>query len=139
MSGLGACTIVGLLGDGTPVMERAGRRTPQPLAGIEVPQPPSEEYVRFFRERLPRARELRCDETPHGLRVEYLAWIDKSGPVWRDIALALLREGLVRAVPGPSRAQEKYVEEERQARRRRAGIWAGEEPTGASPSDVPSS
>jgi hypothetical protein len=84
------------LEDGTLVIEIDGVEGPHRLRGVDVPQPPSAEYVRFFAERLPRVRRLRCDATDQGVRIEYLAWQDKSGDVWEDVADVLFKEGLVR-------------------------------------------
>jgi hypothetical protein len=56
--------------------------------------------------------------------IEYLAWHDKSGDVWKDLAATLLEQGLARVVPQDAPDVEDYVARERKARSARRGLWA---------------
>jgi endonuclease YncB( thermonuclease family) len=56
--------------------------------------------------------------------VRYLAWRDKSGDVWEDLAVTLLDRGLARVAPGDFAEREQYLSRERAARSARRGVWA---------------
>jgi Domain of unknown function (DUF4157) len=57
--------------------------------------------------------------------VRYLAWRDKSGDVWEDLAATLLDRGLARVAPGNFPEREQYLSRERAARTAACGLAGG--------------
>jgi len=121
------CTVVDVLDDGAVVISFRERRENVRLDGLDVPMPVPPGYVEILTERLPRTRRPPRVETiapgpPPRVILWYLAWQDKSGPVWRDIAVVLLSEGTARVAVGHDR--EDYLRAEADARTRGVGIWS---------------
>jgi len=122
------CRILRLLDDGTPVVELGDASRALSLHGVVVPVPPPEGYVRIMTDRLGApGRRLRCEPaavaSPGSAQFFYLAWQDKSGDVWLDLAQTLLEEGLVRVAADPFPERKQYQQYERRARDQRLGIW----------------
>ena len=93
------------------------------LIGLEILQPPGELYREIFEKRLAGlADPLRCEIEPGKAtsrvrgRLLYLAWRDKSGDVWKDVAQLLLEQGLAKTAPGSFPGREEYLQYERSAR-----------------------
>lgn len=61
---------------------------------------------------------------PAPVTIEYVAWRDKSGEVWEDLAGTLLDEGLARAAPGGAADGEAYRAREREAQAAGRGLWS---------------
>jgi hypothetical protein len=125
----GECAIASVMPDASLVLEQKGRRHPARIHGIDVPQPPPSLYTEIVGERVGGAPSpLRCDVVrsgvPAAVRVHYLAWHDKSGEVWRDLAVTLLGQGLAVTSAEPFPDRPDYLREEEDARRRAVGIWA---------------
>ncbi|HKD97593.1 MAG TPA: hypothetical protein VKB69_08310 [Micromonosporaceae bacterium] len=121
------CTVVDVLDDGSVVISVQGRRERVRLHGLDVPVPVPPGYVEILTQRLARvARPLRVETTAPGppprVILWYLAWQDKSGPVWDDVATALLAEGAARVALPHDR--EDYLRAEADARTRGVGIWS---------------
>jgi hypothetical protein len=98
------CELVRVLSDGTPVVRCQGVEQPVEIEGIEVSQPPPPLYFEIFEQRLAHLRKpLRCTFQTDALagrarvRMEYFAWHDKSGDVWRDVGELLVEQGVARA------------------------------------------
>jgi hypothetical protein len=123
-----SCTIVALLDDGTPVV-RVGTAAPRPLPmhGVWIPRPPPAIYTEILTERIPADQiELHCElpaEADHPARYTYLAWRDKTGPVWRDLAEFLIGQGAALVAPGTFQERERYLAAEAKARTERRGHW----------------
>src|SRR5262249_16180625 len=98
------------------------------IHGLAVPVPVPAEYLDVITQRVPRTSQpLRMrliPAPPPHVQLHYLAWRDKSGPVWRDLALVLLAEGAARVAPQPFPERDAYLEAEATARQRRAGVWS---------------
>jgi len=117
------CSFVRLLPDGSPVVSLRGRETVVDLYGIEIVHPTGDLYREIFLVRIPQARKpLRCKVhavLPGGnIRTQLFCfgWQDKSGDVWLDLAVVLLREGLARVAPGEFPEREQYLEYEREVK-----------------------
>jgi len=123
----GECRILRLLDDGTPVVQFDDTSLALPIDGVEVPVPLPAGYVQIMIDRLGRpGQRLRCEPDPAGTgtaRFSYLAWQDKSGDVWADLAQTLLEEGLVRVAAAPFLQRSSYQRFEQTARNQRLGIW----------------
>ena len=119
------CRLERLLPDGSPVVRFDGEEMVVELAGLEIPQPPSASYREIFEERLARLPDpLRCEiesATPPGRirgRLFYLAWRDKSGDVWKDVAQLLLEQGLAKTSADNFPERELYLQYEQKGRAR---------------------
>jgi hypothetical protein len=125
------CSVTGVLEDGRLVIAVGGEEMRSQLYGLEVPVPVPRGYVEVLTERVPRShRPLRVrlvpipPQLPPRAQVHYLAWQDRSGPVWRDLALVLLSEGAARVAPQPFPEREDYLRAEATARLGRTGVWS---------------
>jgi endonuclease YncB( thermonuclease family) len=114
-----------------------GEQQPVRVHGIRVPQPPPALYTDILTRRVGRVRlqyELRDDDRVG--RYHYLAWQDKTGDVWRDLAKLLIDQGAARVAAGQFAEREEYLRAENAARAARRGLWAT--PTDlAGPTDPP--
>jgi endonuclease YncB( thermonuclease family) len=100
------------------------------LRGVVVPaEAASAANTLIQRLRQPPA-SVRCTVAPEDVAsalpatIEYLAWRDKSGDVWKDLAATLLEQGLARVVPQEAPDVEGYRARERKAREARRGLWS---------------
>ena len=123
--------VTGVLDDGTLVISAAGEELRSMIHGVSVPVPVPAGYVEVITRRVPRTgRPLRIRlvpaPPPESPRVQlyYLAWHDKSGPVWRDLAPVLLSEGVVRVAQQQFPERTAYLDAERAARGRGLGVWS---------------
>ena len=119
------CRFELLLPDGSPVVRCGTEEMVVELVGLEIPQPPTESYREIFEERLARLPDpLHCEiesATAPGRirgRLFYLAWRDKSGDVWKDVAQLLLEQGLVKTSSGNFPERELYLQYEQKGRAR---------------------
>jgi hypothetical protein len=103
------CEIVRVMPDGALVVRVGGVERSVEIEGIEVPQPPPPIYFDILRTRLRKLQKpLRCAfhstavEGRVRARIEYLAWHDKSGEVWKDLGELLVEQGAARAASGRS-------------------------------------
>jgi endonuclease YncB( thermonuclease family) len=90
------------------------------IHGIEVLQPPPDLYVEIMTKRAAHlAHPLRCllrsQASEDGERVQIFlyGWQDKSGEVWQDLAVVLLRQGVARVSEGHFPERDEYLREER--------------------------
>jgi hypothetical protein len=125
------CTIVELLNDGTPVVRFGdGVPRPVPVHGIQVPQPPPDLYLHILSQRLRADQvELRCElasEATRPGRYSYLAWHDKTGAVWRDLAKLLISQGVARVADDTFPERDEYLQAETAARTEQRGLWASQ-------------
>jgi endonuclease YncB( thermonuclease family) len=120
------CTVVYLRDDGTPVVRLAsGAQRPLRVYGVEVPQPPPDLYVEILTTRIGRVR-LQCEPIPgddQSGRYRYLAWHDKTGDVWRDLARLLIEQGAARVAADEFAERDEYLQAEAAARIERRGLW----------------
>jgi hypothetical protein len=101
------CPFVKLRPDGRPVVKLRGKEFTVNLEGVEIQQPPAQEYVEYMA-RVPKLWEpTRCVVRALSLgrremRGEILVfgWQDKSGDVWLDLGEVLLERGFARARRG---------------------------------------
>ena len=126
------CVVTDVLDDGTLVLSVPGRELRQMIHGLDVPLPVPAEYVEVITQRVPRtgqALRMRLipapPPQPPRAQLHYLAWRDKSGPVWRDLALVLLAEGAAHVAPHQFPERDTYLDAERTARQRQVGVWSG--------------
>jgi hypothetical protein len=109
-----ACRIEAVHDDGTLELAwvASGERSHARLQGVRPVQPLPPLYREILVDRVgslefaPRAERRGRDGDSVLVNVHVFAWHDKSGDVWRDIALALLKEGVATVEPGdyPERA-----------------------------------
>jgi hypothetical protein len=125
------CVVTGVLDDGVLVLSVPGQELRSVIHGLDVPLPVPAEYVEVITQRVPRTGEaLRArlipapSPAPVRAQLHYLAWRDKSGPVWRDLALVLLAEGAARVAPHEFPERDAYLDAERMARQRQVGVWS---------------
>jgi len=82
---------------GVLVMEIDGGRVRATLQGVRIPASRAPAAEAFLTDRAPRV-DLRCTVcdtgSPAEIRVELLAWRDKSGDVWQNLGAALVKQGL---------------------------------------------
>ena len=95
------CELIRVDEAGALVVRLQGTEQAIAIFGIDVERPPSKAYVEIIAERIPRtSRTLQCTVLAPGppprARFLYLAWRDKSGDVWQDLALTLLGQGAAR-------------------------------------------
>jgi endonuclease YncB( thermonuclease family) len=119
------CELIRLLPDGSPMVKLRGVEQNVRIYGIEIPQPPPDQYIEIMTRRLPRiGKPLRClvrsTDPPGPPRVKffYYGWQDKSGGVWLDLALMLIDEGLVKVAPEDFSEREEYLKHEQAAQSR---------------------
>ena len=117
------CRFERLLADGSPVVRFGGQDIVVELIGLEILQPPGELYREIFEKRLAGlADPLRCEIEPGKAtsrvrgRLLYLAWRDKSGDVWKDVAQLLLEQGLAKTAPGSFPERDQYLQYEQKSR-----------------------
>jgi len=95
------------------------------IALVDELTPATDELIARLRD---KATPVRCtmsaSPAPATASVRYLAWRDKSGDVWEDLAVTLLDRGLARVAPGDFAEREQYLSHERAARSARRGVWA---------------
>jgi hypothetical protein len=125
----GDCSIASVMPDGSLMLEQRGGHHHARIHGIDVPQPPPSLYTEIVGERVGGAPSpLRCElvhgGSPASVRLRYLAWHDKSGEVWRDLAITLLGHGLAVTSAESFPDRPDYLRQEEDARRRAVGIWA---------------
>jgi hypothetical protein len=127
------CRCVGLLPDGTLVLEIGGQAREAALRGVQPPQPLPPAWQEWLLRRLPKTqRPLRCqirsEATAPGERpsvtVQYFAWADKSGDVWEDLGARLVEEGLARVAPGVFPERSEYEQRQHRAQAAHRGLWA---------------
>ncbi len=94
------CNLIRALPDGSLFIELFGKEQAVQVYGIDICQPPPQEYFEIIDQRLRRVKKgLRCvvkggthrDQVT--VQLFYFGWQDKSGDVWLDLAPVLLREG----------------------------------------------
>ena len=121
------CEIVQVREDGVLVLRRGGADRLARLHGVNVPYPPPSLYFEILSRLAAAGRALHCqvvaEEALASVRLSYLAWQDKSGDVWKDVAAMLLAQGVVTTAPGAFPGREEYEREEESARRQAIGIW----------------
>lgn len=99
------------------------------LRGVMVPPDAAPAVNRLFERIRREGIAVRCTVAPESrtgappASVEYLAWRDKSGDVWQDLAATLVEEGLARVVPGDFPEREDYLARERKAKISGRGLW----------------
>jgi hypothetical protein len=118
------------MGDGTPVVVLDGSARPLAIHGVEVPRPVPRLYIEILTHRMRAlSTPLRCEiirnEGSERAVFRYLAWQDKSGDVWVDLATTLLEEGVVKVEPTDFPQRAEYLRSEAEAQRRKAGVWSG--------------
>lgn len=127
------CRCVGLLPDGTIILEIGGQVTEAVLRGVQPPQPLPQAWQEWVERRLPRTqRPLRCQIHPEAtapggrpsVTVQYFAWADKSGDVWDDLGGRLVEEGLARVAPGAFDERDEYEQRQHRAKAAHRGLWA---------------
>jgi hypothetical protein len=125
------CQIADVLDDGRVVVRIAGEDRTTTLNGVVVPSEVRQAVIDML-QRLDAAMRppLRCVVDPPAdesslprVRISYLAWRDKSGDVWEDLATSLLDRGLARVDDGAFPEREDYLALEGRARARRIGLW----------------
>jgi endonuclease YncB( thermonuclease family) len=98
------------------------------IHGVQVPQPPPAVYIEILTRRIPTADiELHCElsaDPDDPARYTYLAWLDKTGPVWRDLAELLIGQGAAKVAPSSFPEREQYLAAETKARSEHRGHWA---------------
>jgi hypothetical protein len=127
------CQLADVLDDGHVVLQIAGEERTTLLYGVLVPGESRGAVVDLLQRLDPATRPpLRCalePPTDEGslprARISYLAWRDKSGDVWEDLAASLLDQGLARVDDGAFPERADYLARERRARTRGIGLWAG--------------
>ena len=126
------CRIERLLPNGRLVVRIDERKETVKIFGIDVPDPPAELYVEIMTKRIPkRGMPLRCVAREFNstgqkqAQIFCFGWHDKSGDVWLDLAILLLKEGLARVAAGKSPQRERYLDCEEEARSLGMGIWSG--------------
>ena len=101
------CRIAHVLPDGTPVIRLDGEEHEVELDGIELPQPPADEYFALLDRAARLDRPLRCTvvrELEDGrlrARLSVHGWQDKSGAVWLNLADAAIDQQLARPTGPP--------------------------------------
>ena len=95
------CELIRVDDAGALVVRLHGAEQAIAIFGIDVERPPPKAYVEMIEERIPRtSRTLQCTVLAPGppprARFQYLAWHDKTGDVWQDLALTLLGQGTAR-------------------------------------------
>jgi hypothetical protein len=112
------CELIGVDESGALVVRLNGVEQRMAIFGLTVAQPPPALYVEIIVERQPRAsRTLRCTVhapgPPPRARFHYLAWHDKSGDVWQDLALPLLDQGAARVSDEKFPERAEYLRHQR--------------------------
>jgi hypothetical protein len=120
------CEVVDVRADGTLLLRIGGREQYGVLHGVRLARP---DGVAELVARLRRASHpLQCDPPVGGASAEttiwYLAWRDKSGDVWEELAATLLEEGLATVQPGDFPGRDEYLAREAKGRARHLGVWA---------------
>jgi hypothetical protein len=127
-----ACDWIAVRPDGQLHLSIDGRSHMVGLHGVEMVAA-SPELVEEFLGRLKRnGLPVGCtepavqslDKGALTLKLSYLAWRDKSGDVWKDLAPTLIEEGLVLVAPDEFPERDEYSSLERRAKEERRGIWA---------------
>jgi hypothetical protein len=98
-----SCELLEVVSAGTIRLTANGAEHEVKLRGVSLP-PHARDSINAMFERLRRAHApVRCKfqeagtpGAPTGAQVRYLAWRDKSGDVWLDLAATLLEERLAR-------------------------------------------
>jgi len=126
-----ACRCVGLLPDGTIILEIGGQVREAVLRGVQPPQPLPPAWEEWLLRRLPKTqRPLRCQihsTTPGGrpsVTVQYFAWADKSGDIWDDLGGRFVEEGLAHVASGVFPERSEYEQRQQRAKASHRGLWA---------------
>ena len=115
------CELIRVDDAGRLVVRLQGVEQALAIFGIDVDQPPRKEYVDLVADRIPRtSRTLQCTVVDAGppprARFLYLAWRDKSGDVWQDLALSLLELGQARVSDERFPGRDEYLRHARPPR-----------------------
>lgn len=112
------CQFVRLDADGAIVLRIDGVVTRMFLFGLEISTPVPSGYATIVG-RLSRSRRpLRClvrdaASSPVRAQLFYFAWRDKTGEVWEDLALSLVREGVARVALHDFPERAEYLRHQR--------------------------
>jgi hypothetical protein len=121
--------LLDVLEDGRVLLDAGGRTRPATLYGAVLTSERRDEILaavgRVQTALRPGLRAVfePADEGDH-VRLTYLAWRDKSGDVWEEVAASLIDLGLARVWPDPFPERGAYLARERVARQRGMGIWS---------------
>lgn len=100
------CRPLNVRPDGALVVILGGSERELEIAGIELPESPSEAFFEFFVRLSGLRKPMRCRVVGHTstcrirAEIRYFGWQDKSGDVWLDLAATLIEQGLARPADG---------------------------------------
>lgn len=113
------CELIRLDEDGALVVRFEGAAQRMAIFGLRVAEPSPALYVEIIGKRLPHGGGdgLRCTVraagAPRRSQFHYLAWRDKSGDVWQDLALTLLDQGVAQVSDEDFPERAEYLRHEK--------------------------
>jgi hypothetical protein len=112
------CELIRVDESGALVVRSHGAEQRMAILGIAVVQPRQALYVEIIAERIPRTSRtlryrVRSPGPPPRALFHYLAWHDKSGDVWQDLALTLLEQGAARVSDEQFPERAEYLRHQR--------------------------